>query len=306
MPSLFLQPGLYGGNSNRRTAFPAPSAGLETKPATMPKPPYDMLYIYEMAGDLRPFTGGLAKGFLGLWLEGEMSYLFFERPAEDDAERLVRESGMELLASHRLSYEEWQGGMELEPFEVSGLRIVPAWGREEDLNRPGTLRLDPGLVFGNGLHPTTRNCLGFLAQSAERHPLGRVLDLGCGTGILGLAAMLLGASSVLAVDLNPLCVTTTQNNARLNKLQLAVEEGPAGDFLSQAAEVVLANLHWDAQKDLWLDDKPLSGKRELILSGITRSQVGKLEDLVKARGFAINGRAEAEGTWFTVWAVRKN
>lgn len=273
----------------------------------MTKPPYQELFIYEILGDARAAARELGPDYLGLWLEGDSSFLFFSRPAEERIQRLLaRDDRLRLRERHQMSYQQWQGGMELEPLSLPGLLVVPAWVEAPEPG-PGQrlLRLDPGLVFGNGLHPTTRHCLELLLLRAGEGPLGRVLDLGCGTGILGLAAALLGARSVLAVDLNPLCVSTTRNNAELNALGLEVAEGPAGEFLARPAEVVLANLHWEVQQELWSDGAPLAGKQDLILSGITRSQVGPLEDLLRQRGYVVEQRREAESTWFSLWARRR-
>lgn len=268
--------------------------------------PYDLLYIYEVAGDARPVTGAGLAHFLGLWLEDDTSFLFFSQPSEElVAGLLAGAPGLRLLASHHLTYEQWQGGLAMEPLRLPGLTVVPAWREHAPAPGERTLRLDPGLVFGNGLHPTTRHCLELLLLRAGLGPLGRVLDLGCGTGILGLAAALMGAEHVLAVDLNPLCVSTTRTNAELNGLPLEVAEGPAGDFLARPAGLVMANLHWQVQQGLWREGQTLAGKRDLILSGVMRSQRGPLEDLVSALGFRVRERREAEGTWFTMWAARE-
>jgi ribosomal protein L11 methyltransferase len=268
--------------------------------------PYDLLYIYEVAGDARPVTRETLDHFLGLWLEGDTSFLFFSRPSDDlVAGLLANAPGLALAASHHLTYEQWQGGLTMEPLKLAGLTVVPAWREHAPAPGERTLRLDPGLVFGNGLHPTTRHCLELMLLRAGLGPLGRVLDLGCGTGILGLAASLLGAEDVLAVDLNPLCVSTTRINAELNGLAVEVCEGPAGDFLARPAGLVMANLHWQVQQELWRSGQPLAGKRDLILSGVMRSQRGPLEDLVSTLGFKVLERREAEGTWFTMWAARE-
>ncbi|MBI4797147.1 MAG: 50S ribosomal protein L11 methyltransferase [Desulfarculus sp.] len=269
----------------------------------MPQAPYDQLHIYEISGDARPGAAGLGPGYLGLWLEGDTSFLFFAQPAEEAmAGLLVRQPGLKLSARHHLTYEQWQGGLALEPLLLPGLAVLPAWSREEPPAGSLVLRLDPGLVFGNGLHPTTRHCLELLLLRAQEGPLGQVLDLGCGTGILGLAARLLGAEAVLLADLNPLCVSTTRRNAEINALDVEVAEGQAQDFLARPAQVVLANVHMEVQERLLADPGLLAGKRDLILSGVMRSQRGRLEDRLRLLGYAIVQRREAEQTWFSLWA----
>ncbi|MCB2193894.1 MAG: 50S ribosomal protein L11 methyltransferase [Deltaproteobacteria bacterium] len=270
----------------------------------MTVPPYQDLYIYELLGDARAAAHGLGPDYLGLWLEGDTSFLFFSAPAPGAVERLAAEGGLSLRQCHELTYEQWQGGLEIKPWLVGDLFFCPSWDPVPAPSGTHRLLIDPGLVFGSGLHPTTRHCLELLWLRRQKGPLGRVLDLGCGTGILALAAAAWGAEEVLAVDLNPLCVTTTANNARLNGIQMQTIEGPAGDFLDQPAGLVLGNLPWAVQKELWAAPRNLEGLPQMILSGVMRSQVGKLEDLLRSRGYAIIQRREAEFTWFSLWSQR--
>jgi ribosomal protein L11 methyltransferase len=268
----------------------------------MPRAPYDQLYIYVIQGDARGLIPASGADYLGLWLEGDMSFVFFASPQDDAVNRVIRDNPhLELSDCHHMTYEQWQGGLDMQPMELPGLSVVPAWADYQAPTGRKVLRLDPGLVFGNGLHPTTRHCLELLCHRADEAPLGRVLDLGCGTGILGLAAALLGAEAVLAVDLNPLCVTTTQNNADLNQLRIEAVEGEAQDYIGRPANLVLANLHLEAQRLLWADPAKLEGKTDLIVSGITRSQVGGIKDILSHLGYGLRAEREAEHTWFTLW-----
>lgn len=101
------------------------------------------------------------------------------------------------------------------------------------------LRLDPGLAFGTGTHPTTALCLEWLA-AADVQGL-RVIDYGCGSGILGVAAALLGAVEVMAVDIDPQALTATQENARRNGLAARIRTGRPGD-VTEPVELLLANI----------------------------------------------------------------
>ena len=270
----------------------------------MTAPPYQDLYIYEFLGDARAEAHGLGPNYLGLWLEGDTSFLFFSAPSPEPVKRLLAMGGLSLRQRHELSYEQWQGGLELKPWQVGNLFFCPSWDPAPPPKGTRRLLIDPGLVFGSGLHPTTRHCLELLWLCRQRAPLGRVLDLGCGTGILALAAAAWGAEEVLAVDLNPLCVSTTANNARLNGIHMQAIEGPAGDYLDKPAGLVLGNLPWAVQRELWAAPRDLDGFPQIIVSGVMRSQVGKLEDLLRSRGYAITQRREAEFTWFSLWARR--
>ncbi len=97
--------------------------------------------------------------------------------------------------------------------------IVPSWHDTPPQART-VMRLDPGLAFGTGTHPTTRMCLRWIARHGRED--GRVLDYGCGSGILAIAAALLGAQRIDAVDIDPAAVTATTHNAQANGVSLNV------------------------------------------------------------------------------------
>ena len=157
------------------------------------------------------------------------------------------------------------------PIEVGDrLLIVPSWHHEE---KPETdrviLSLDPGLAFGTGSHPTTHLCLQWLASEM---PLdAQLLDYGCGSGILAIAARLFGAGDTWAVDIDEQAVESTQYNARVNDvtLQAALPKGlPDGQF-----DVVVANILSNPLKVL----APMLSKRvkpggSLVLSGVLERQ----------------------------------
>jgi len=135
-----------------------------------------------------------------------------------------------------------------------GRRLVirPTWRRHRRRPEDVVLSLDPGMAFGTGLHPTTRLCLaaletladeGILARGSARGGAARVIDVGCGSGILAIAAGKLGAGELLGVDTDPIAVEATAANARLNgqARRLRVRPGslPSGEG---PFDVVLANL----------------------------------------------------------------
>ena len=100
--------------------------------------------------------------------------------------------------------------------------IIPAWQTTEVERRPGDIPviLDPGMAFGTGLHPSTQLCM--LAMEDAVQPGQRVLDAGCGSGILSIAAVRLGAARVDAFDIDPIAVRATEENAALNDLPVSI------------------------------------------------------------------------------------
>ena len=134
-----------------------------------------------------------------------------------------------------------------------GLLILPAWlpCPPEHAERR-LIAMDPGSAFGTGSHPTTRLCLEALEMLAVMAPEGlaglRVADLGCGSGVLGLAALRLGAASVVAVDTDSLAVRATTDNAALNgltsqvRVQLGSVEALAELLEGQPADLLLCNI----------------------------------------------------------------
>ena len=121
--------------------------------------------------------------------------------------------------------------------------IVPTW-HEPPAQARQVIRLDPGLAFGTGTHPTTRMCLRWIARQAATSPdaaaaLGRVLDYGCGSGILAIAAAKHGATEIDAVDIDPAAVESTVRNAQANNAVLRAALPDAAQGLYQT---VLANI----------------------------------------------------------------
>jgi ribosomal protein L11 methyltransferase len=149
---------------------------------------------------------------------------------EEDLAALGRPFGLAVPPPrwHRQGEEDWSLSWKRHwaPDPVGErLLILPAWLEPPEQHRDRlVIRIDPGSAFGTGSHPTTRLCLEALERLA---PVGaRVADLGCGSGILGLAALRLGAASLVAADVDPLAVRATRANTALNADLL--EQAPAG------------------------------------------------------------------------------
>ena len=151
--------------------------------------------------------------------------------------------------------------------------IVPTW-HEPPADARHIIRLDPGLAFGTGTHPTTSMCLRWIADHTQ--PLGRVLDYGCGSGILAIAAALYGAAAVDALDIDPAAVESASYNAQANGV--AIHCGTPG-IASGRYQTVLANILATPLKVL----APLLCSRVapngyLVLAGILERQADELTE----------------------------
>jgi ribosomal protein L11 methyltransferase len=220
------------------------------------------------------------------------------RPIADLTTRIVHEADWA---------EAWKAHF---PVLRVGRRIVikPTWRRHRAAADDVVLALDPGMAFGTGLHPTTRLCLAALETLADRGTLegARVLDVGCGSGILAIAAAKVGASSVLGVDTDPIAVEATLANAGRNGLadRIAARDGslPSGDV---EFDVVLANLIASVLVTLapLLRDELRTGGT-LLASGIFIDREAEVRGAFEAGGLEVTDRT-AEGEWVALEAVRR-
>ena len=270
--------------------------------------PYQDLYIYLLEGRVKkkdePYLG---SAFLGNWVEKDTSFLFFSRPSADALSRLLKmRPRLEVIEDYHFTYDQWQGGG-LKPLKVDNFVIIPPWDKVEASEKEIQIFLDPGVVFGNGLHPTTRDCLRAIAFTGRQRPFDRVLDLGTGTGILALAAALLGAKRVLAVDLNPLCVKTASENVRLNDLCeiIQVVEGAAQNYINEPSDLVIGNIHKEIIGKL-VQEEGFHRKERLIISGLMRSQHREIRELLERHNFSILREWDYDMTWFTMLAEKEN
>jgi ribosomal protein L11 methyltransferase len=190
-----------------------------------------------------------------------------------------------------------------------GQRIVirPTWRRHRAAPGDVVLALDPGMAFGTGLHPTTRLCLAAVEALADRGDLAgaRVLDVGCGSGILAIAAVKLGAASAVGVDTDPIAIEATTANVRRNRIarRVAAHAGslPTGD---RPFDIVLANLIAGLLVPLagLLRDETRLG-RTLVASGIFVDREGDVRQAFEEAGLAVTQRT-TEGDWVALEAVR--
>lgn len=172
--------------------------------------------------------------------------------------------------------EDWSSSWKVhfKPLRVGKrLLIVPTWEDAAELPGDLVIRIDPGMAFGTGGHETTRLCLELLEHTmdrSERASAPSLLDLGTGSGILAMAASLLGAGRILALDIDPDAVAVARENLALNQLSDQVECGTTPlEGLTEKFDIILANILAEELVRLapYLTDRLYPGG-SLILSGI--------------------------------------
>jgi ribosomal protein L11 methyltransferase len=160
------------------------------------------------------------------------------------------------------------------------LWIVPG-DQQVPVHAKHILRLDPGLAFGTGTHPTTRLCLQWMDGHDFRDQV--VVDYGCGSGVLGIVAAIKGASAVICVDNDPQALIATNDNAKRNQVATSIRALMPADFCAQPADVILANIL--AGPLIELSAHLLAVLRPggwLVLSGILEEQAEQVMDAYQA------------------------
>lgn len=246
---------------------------------------------------------GMVPAQIG-WRQSRVRALFMTEPLAREAAALLQAqdffAGCRVSGIHRVEQQDWVRltQSQFAPVPITpDFWIVPTWHSPPPQAR-SIIRLDPGLAFGTGTHPTTGMCLHWIAQGRGSEALGRVLDYGCGSGILGIAAALFGASEVDAVDIDSAAVESAALNAAANgvTLRCGLPESASGRY-----QTVLANILATPLKVL----APLLCARvqpggHLVLAGILERQE---EELVQA--YAPHARlsvADARDGWILMTA----
>lgn len=187
------------------------------------------------------------------------------------------------------------------------LLILPAWRESPEPTRI-PIKIDPGMAFGTGTHPTTQLCLELMERFTVHCPLSTVIDIGCGSGILSIAAIKLGASKVLGVDIDIESVKNSRENADVNEIndelilgQGSVTEVLAGQFEFKSAPLVVANILGPILIRLFdagLADL-IEPNGEIILSGILDHQAESVIEAGQAKGLK-RGEMRQIGDWLAL------
>lgn len=184
--------------------------------------------------------------------------------------------------------------------------IRPTWEDEYDAGGRKVLHIEPGLAFGTGSHPTTKLCLETLEKYIDEN--STVLDIGCGSGILSIASLLLGAKSAFGVDIDSLAVKTAQANALENgfdESKFKAVQGNLSDKVSGKYNVVVANIVADIIMEFNKEvGKYLENDGVYITGGIIESREDEVLLSFAQNGFEVKERFEEKG-WL-VFVVKKS
>ncbi len=244
----------------------------------------ERLHVLECRG---MFSGAFLEaldGFRGSWREPPYTYLFFSDAPDVRVRRLIRRAGVEVTNEYSMGYRQWQQVAdpvtEIGPFSVY-------WGTSPPETGPAPgipIRLQSGLVFGSGMHPTTQASLLVLSRVFPALRPSSVVDLGTGTGILALACARLGAQTVVALDANPLAVQEAAHNVTSNGLQGVIHllVGSGLDALKTFGDLLVMNLEWSSLRAV-LEAGDWRRFSWVVVSGFLEGQWGGVRKLAEGR-----------------------
>ncbi len=205
-----------------------------------------------------------------------------------------------ILSSTMIDEEDWGKSWKehFKPFAiVPGLVIAPTWEEYRPAAGEVVIVMDPGMAFGTGHHATTSLSVNFIRQTLLKSAGQRLLDVGTGTGILGMAALLFGAGDVLGIDNDPEAVIAAEQNVRRNALQdrMQVSLAPLSS-LQEPFTIVVANIVHDVLVGMADDLARLTADGgTLILAGILAGeQTGNIIEVFTARGFCLSDEKSAQ------------
>jgi ribosomal protein L11 methyltransferase len=238
-----------------------------------------------------------APGTTPLWPDVILTALFSEEEQANIAcEQLVKNHPHMHCSINIIPEKDWERVWmdDFKPQKFGNrLWICPSWLTPPDPNATNLI-LDPGLAFGTGTHPTTSLCLHWLDQADLQGK--RVIDYGCGSGILALAALKLGATFLHAVDIDPQALQAVQNNAETNHIDACQLAMSFPDALHTSADVIIANILLEPLIQLQERFHALLNKHgKLVVSGILNDQAPIL--INQYQQHFIHEKTQQQGDW---------
>lgn len=186
------------------------------------------------------------------------------------------------------------------PIVTKFITVVPTWIKYDGEVGERIMRLDPGMAFGTGEHATTRMCLDLMEVEGKD-----VIDVGCGSGILGIASEICGAKSVYMCDIDEQAVEFAKRNAELNGVSATIEKADLIEG-TNTADFIFANITADILMRLSKSiGKHLNEGGVIVLSGIIDSRLGEVEKCYEDAGYEIIDRASKDD-WRALKLVKRN
>ncbi len=221
---------------------------------------YHRLFVYHLTLPVMPTIDD--PDYIGGWIEDGSAILFFHHDRDREIKDLCAMKNAEVIYQADMSFTDWEAGLMAQSFTCENMTFAPVW--EETA---ADVKIDPSVVFGSGFHPSTRlaleTMLDLLGQAPE---INSVLDLGCGTGILSIAAAKRGIKNIVAMDNNPLACEVAAKNAADNGVAIRIRET---DLRNEAPDtdtfdLVVANLYHALLLDLFKERKFWQGRWYLL------------------------------------------
>ena len=258
----------------------AGATGAEIEGGVMPEPVGD-----EVPGDVAPLQAVVVKAYFGE--DGFDATCEYIRERLETLHVCVEDAGDLDISVNTVADTDWNENFKkhFTTFRAAGSVVIkPTWEEYKKEDGDIVIEMDPGMAFGSGIHETTRMCLELLQKYMK--PGDCVLDVGCGSGILGIAASKLGAGDVLALDYDGVSVEVARQNALRNGVELEVRRS---DLLQAAgqktADIILANIIADIIIRLNADVRNyLAPEGVYIISGIIEDRLDEVMQSLKAHG----------------------
>jgi len=210
-----------------------------------------------------------------LWELINISALFEQKILEKDialALNLIEYSNLSISELEETNWiESYQKNFQPIKFGKN-LYVIPSWEESNKFDDKTIIRMDPGLAFGSGSHETTHLCLEYLDSSNLKELT--VIDYGCGSGILGIATLLLGAKNVIAVDIDPQAIIATKENAKINNVDKKISIVSSDSLADKEVDLLIANILSNplmTLRDKFIELIKPNGR--IVISGIMKKQL---------------------------------
>ncbi|WP_297378066.1 50S ribosomal protein L11 methyltransferase [uncultured Helcococcus sp.] len=220
-------------------------------------------------------------------------YLSKEFPSIEFIEKKIDNSNWE---------DEWK--KTYKSFNIGDkILIKPSWEEDIDTNRI-VIEIEPKMAFGSGTHETTSMCMEYV-EDKDLSGLD-ILDIGCGSGILSILAKKLGAKNVLACDIDPIAVSSTIDNAKINKVDLQAKESNLFDNIEGEYDLIFANILAEILVEMIGQSKDYIKKSGiLVLSGVINEKAGMVKEALSENDYEILDQRE-KGEWTLLVARSKD